>query len=151
MPTPPFLMPWDSRCGEHLPGGCAPQSQARHLCSPVQAVLVVISCFEPQDREDSDGRVQGGHAVDQGDDHRILLAVIPGYKCTLIRSFAGGNWASPRGGSEEGASLLDPLSRLGCPFSDPRAAAASPGVSEWPQIPHPTVYSSSPSSRLLRV
>lgn len=39
---------------------------------------MVFGCLKSQDREDSDGGMEGGHAVDQADGDRVLLTVIPG-------------------------------------------------------------------------
>lgn len=55
----------------------APSGGPRTLCSPIQAVPVVIGCLEAQDGEDGSGGVEGGHAVDQGDDHCVLFTVVP--------------------------------------------------------------------------
>lgn len=62
---------WDSRAA-------APVGGLRAWHSPIQAVPEVFGRLKPQDREDDDGGVEGGHAIDQGDGQCVLLTVVPG-------------------------------------------------------------------------
>ena len=86
--------PAPSRPGSRRTGPLPDSSAPEGPRSPVQALPVVAGCLKPQDRKDSDGRVEGRHAVHQRDAHRVPPAVVPGQSRVA---------SGPRGGLGQGA------------------------------------------------
>lgn len=86
--------PAPSRPGSRRTGPLPDSSAPEGPRSPVQALPVVAGCLKPQDRKDSDGCVEGRHAVHQRDAHRVPPAVVPGQSRVA---------SGPRGGLGQGA------------------------------------------------
>ena len=79
--------------------------------SPVQAPPVVAGCLEPQDRKDSDGRVEGRHAVHQRNAHRVPPAVVPAQTRTALGPQGGGLGQGAASQSPPHHPARDPSSR----------------------------------------
>ena len=50
---------------------------------------MVVGRLESQNGKHSNGRVEGGQAVDQGDDHCVLLTVVPGGHTHIVPLCSG--------------------------------------------------------------
>lgn len=128
-PRPNLQLP--SRPGSRrtapLPDSSAPEGPR----SPVQALPVVAGCLKPQDRKDSDGRVERRHAVHQRDAHRVPPAVVPGQSHVASGAW-GGLGQGPAPGS--GASQIPPHNPRPGPQLKAAAGANPQGPSPlWPR------------------